>query len=79
RSMAGDGYIPSQKIPAVHPYIRITEEDTPSHSKAFAEASNSDAGYSAMLTAAKALAMAGVDVLGSEENYRKIVESFQEG
>ncbi|MEF8849811.1 MAG: M20 family metallopeptidase [Candidatus Bipolaricaulota bacterium] len=67
----------SQKIPAVHPYIRIAEEDTPSHSKAFAEASNSDAGYSAMLTAAKALAMAGVDVLGSEESYRRIVESFQ--
>lgn len=69
----------SQKVPAVHPYIRIAEEDTPGHSKAFARASNSDKGYSAMLTAAKALAMAGVDVLGNEENYRKIVDSFQEG
>ncbi|MBS3787694.1 M20 family metallopeptidase [Candidatus Bipolaricaulota bacterium] len=68
----------SQEIPAVHPYIRITEEDTPAHSEAFARASNSDRGYSAMLTAAKALAMAGIDVLGNEENYRQIMESFQE-
>ncbi len=68
----------SQKVPAVHPYIRIATEDTPGHSEAFAEASNSDMGYSAMLVAAKALAMAGVDVLGDEENYRRIVESFRE-
>ncbi|MCF7890907.1 M20 family metallopeptidase [Candidatus Bipolaricaulota bacterium] len=69
----------SQKIPAVHPYIRISEEDTPGHSEDFAEASDSDAGYYAMVTAAKALAMAGVDVLGEEENYRKIMKSFREG
>lgn len=68
----------SQNIPAVHPYIRITEEETPSHSKDFAEAANSDYGYSAMLRASKALAMAGVDVLGDEENYRRIIESFRE-
>ena len=69
----------SQKVPAVHPYIRIADEDTPAHSKAFAEASNSDMGYSAMLVAAKALAMAGIDVLGDEEKYREIVESFRQG
>ena len=69
----------SQKIPAVHSYIRITDEDTPGHSKAFAKAANSEKGYSAMLTAAKTLAMVGVDVLGDEDNYRKIMESFQEG
>jgi len=69
----------SQKVPAVHPYIRIADEDTPGHSKAFARAANSEKGYSAMLTAAKALAMVGVDVMGDEGNYREIMKSFQEG
>jgi amidohydrolase len=69
----------SQVVPAVHPYIRIADEDTPGHSKAFAEAANSEKGYTAMVTAAKALAMVGVDVLGDDKTYRKIVESFQEG
>ncbi|MFB6290347.1 MAG: M20 family metallopeptidase [Candidatus Bipolaricaulia bacterium] len=69
----------SQEVPAVHPYIRITEEDTPSHSEAFAKASNSDRGYAGMLNAAKALAMVGVDVLGDESNYNEIVGTFREG
>lgn len=66
----------SQRVPAVHPYIRIADKETPGHSKAFADAANSEKGYSAMLTAAKALAMTGIDVLGKEENLKSIKEEF---
>jgi len=68
----------SQKVPAIHSYISIAEEEIAGHSEAFAEAANSEKGYTAMVTAAKALAMVGVDVLGDEDNYQRIVESFQE-
>ncbi|MCF7875477.1 M20 family metallopeptidase [Candidatus Bipolaricaulota bacterium] len=66
----------SQVVPAIHSYIKIAEENTPGHSNAFAEASNSDKGYSAMITAAKALAMTGIDVLGKKENLKSVKEEF---
>lgn len=66
----------SQEVPAIHPYIKIAEEETPGHSKEFANASNSDKGYSAMVTAAKALAMTGVDVLGNDENLQAVKKEF---
>lgn len=69
----------SQIVPAIHPYIKIAEEGTPAHSHAFAEAANSDMGYSAMITGAKALAMTGIDVLGDEENLEAIKKKFNEG
>lgn len=68
----------SQEVPAIHPYIKIAEEETPGHSTEFAEASNSDKGYSAMVTAAKALAMTGVDVLGKDGKLEAIQEKFTE-
>ncbi len=67
----------SQALPAVHPYIKIAEEGTPAHSKAFAEAANSDEGYKQMITAAKALAMTGVDYLGDKSRQEDVLEGFK--
>jgi len=67
----------SQALPAVHPYIKIAEEGTPAHSKAFAEAADSDEGYGKMLIAAKALAMTGVDYLGERSIQEAVLEKFR--
>lgn len=66
----------SQTMPAVHPYIKIVEEGTPGHSEEFAKAANSDKGYRKMLTAAKTLAMTGVDYLGDEEKHEAVAKEF---
>jgi len=40
----------SEEIPAIHPYVKITEKGTQLHSKEFTKASNSEKGYLAMLS-----------------------------
>lgn len=67
----------SHALPAVHPYIKIAEEGTPAHSKAFADAANSEKGYRKMLTAAKALAMTGVDYLNEKSRQEAVLERFR--
>ncbi len=49
-------------VPAIHPYIRITEEDTPGHSRAFAEAAQSEGARRGMISAAKAMAGVALDL-----------------
>jgi len=62
----------SQVVPAIHPYIKIAKEGTSVHTRDFAKAANSNEGYSAMITAAKALAMTGIDLLVKKENFEAI-------
>jgi amidohydrolase len=64
----------SQALPAIHAYIKIVEEGTPAHSEEFAKAANSKKGYRKMLTAAKTLAMTGVDYL--REHHESVAEEF---
>lgn len=52
----------SQKLPALHPYLTIGK-NLVGHSVGFREAARSDQGFQAMLTAAKALALTGLDVM----------------
>lgn len=66
----------SQTVPAIHPYLAIVPLDTPGHSKEFAQASNSDRGYQIMLTAAKAMAMTGVDLFAQPELMNRMKEEF---
>ena len=47
----------SQKIPAVHPYIKITKPGTPGHTVEFREAANSPAGNDGLINTAKTMAM----------------------
>ncbi|MFO8034570.1 MAG: M20 family metallopeptidase [Candidatus Bipolaricaulota bacterium] len=49
-------------VPAIHPYIRITEEDTPGHSREFADAACSEGARRGMLVAAKAMAGVVLDL-----------------
>lgn len=52
----------SQVIPAIHPYLMIGK-DIAGHTVEFREAALTDQGFQAMLTAAKAMALTGLDVL----------------
>jgi len=52
----------SQQIPAIHPYLLIAK-DVAGHTVEFREAALTEQGFKAMLTAAKAMALTGLDVL----------------
>jgi amidohydrolase len=52
----------SHLVPAIHPYLAIAPENIAGHTLEFREYCCSDAGKSAMLDAAKALAMTAVDL-----------------
>ncbi len=68
----------SHEVPTIHPYVGIAEEDIPSHSTEFAEASISDRGQQKMLVAAKALAMTAIDVYTNAELVEKMKKEFNE-
>jgi len=53
----------SHLVPSIHPYLAIAPENIAGHTLEFKEYCISDAGKSAMLDAAKALAMTAVDLL----------------
>jgi amidohydrolase len=53
----------SQAIPTIHPYFRITAGDEPNHSREFTAAAASPMARTAMVAAAKALAMTALDLL----------------
>jgi metal-dependent amidase/aminoacylase/carboxypeptidase family protein len=53
----------SHLIPAIHPYLAIAPENVAGHTLEFKEYCISEAGKSAMVDAAKALAMTTVDLL----------------
>ncbi len=52
----------SHVVPAIHPYISITEGELASHSHEFAEAACSEKGHQGLLVGAKALAMTAIDL-----------------
>jgi len=68
----------SQVVPTIHPYIRISNESIPGHSKQFAEASSSPKGQEAMIFAAKALAMTALDVLTNQELVQIMKKEFED-
>ena len=53
----------SQALPTIHPYIRISPDGVPGHSREFAEAAASPLARAGMVAAAKALAMTALDLL----------------
>jgi amidohydrolase len=57
----------SQALPLIHPYIRITADDTPNHSRDFTTAAASPMARAGMLAAAKALALTALDLLATPE------------
>ncbi len=57
----------SHLVPSVHPYLAIAPENIAGHTVEFREYSRSEAGKSAMLDAAKALAMTACDLLSDPQ------------
>src|SRR5262249_19294903 len=67
----------SQAIPTIHPYIRISPDGIPGHSREFAEWAKSPLARAGMVAAAKALAMTALDLLARPEELRKAKEEFR--
>ena len=53
----------SQVVPAVHGYFKVSEQEVPAHTVEFREAARSETGLAGMVTAAKALALAALDLI----------------
>ena len=53
----------SMVVPTIHPYLKIVDGDVSGHTPEFREASGSLQGFTAMLAAAKGLAMTVLDVM----------------
>ncbi len=66
----------SHLVPAIHPYLAIAPENTAGHTIEFRQYSSSEAGKSAMLDAAKALAMTTCDLLSNPQLIIQAKEEF---
>src|SRR5215831_576338 len=66
----------SQAIPTIHPYIRISPDGVPGHSRDFAEWAKSPLARTGMVAAAKALAMTALDLVARPAEIRKAKEEF---
>jgi metal-dependent amidase/aminoacylase/carboxypeptidase family protein len=66
----------SQVLPTIHPYIRISPNGVPNHSREFAEWARSPMARTGLVAAAKALAMTALDLLASPEELKKAKAEF---
>ncbi len=69
----------SQALPTIHPYIRISPDGVPGHSREFAEWARSPLARTGMVAAAKALAMTALDLLAEPDQLQKAKEEFAKG
>jgi amidohydrolase len=69
----------SQAIPTIHPYIRISPDGIPGHSREFAEWARSPMARAGMVAGAKALALTAVDLLVSPAALARAKEDFARG
>lgn len=66
----------SQAIPTIHPYIRISPDGVPSHSREFAEWAKSPLARAGMVAGAKALAMTALDLLADPAALQQAKDEF---
>ncbi|HEY3065860.1 MAG TPA: M20 family metallopeptidase [Methylomirabilota bacterium] len=66
----------SQVLPTIHPYIRISPDGVPGHSREFAKAARSPLARAGMVAGAKALALTALDLLGSPEALQRAKNDF---
>ena len=69
----------SQLVPGIHPEVAIAPRGVSVHSPEFALAAASETGSRGLLDAAKALAMAVVDLVSSPEVVTKVKDEFESG
>ena len=63
--------------PSIHPYVKISDIPCPGHTFEFRDAAISDKGQEAMILAAQAMALTGLEVLTNKELLTKIKEEFK--
>ncbi|SDZ67949.1 amidohydrolase [Evansella caseinilytica] len=66
----------SQRVPAIHPYIKISEAPIIAHTHEFCQAALSKRGFEGMIIGAKTMALTGLDVLSDNTLVTKIKEEF---
>jgi amidohydrolase len=69
----------SQRLPTIHPYIRISPDGVPGHSRDFAQWARSPIARTGMVAGAKALALTALDLLGSPEALARAKQDFAKG
>ncbi|MGH7324004.1 MAG: M20 family metallopeptidase [Candidatus Rokuibacteriota bacterium] len=69
----------SQAIPTIHPYIRISPDGVPGHSREFAEWARSPLARAGIMAGAKTLAMTALDLLAWPEALRRAKDDFRQG
>jgi amidohydrolase len=66
----------SQRLPTIHPYIRISPDGVPGHSREFAEWARSPLARAGMVAGAKALALTALDLLASPDALARAKQDF---
>jgi amidohydrolase len=69
----------SQRLPTIHPYIRISPDGVPGHSREFAEWARSPMARVGLVAGAKALALTALDLLASPAALEKAKHDFARG
>jgi len=69
----------SQRLPTIHPYIRISPDGVPGHSRDFAQWARSPLARTGMVAGAKALALTALDLLGSPDALARAKQDFAKG
>jgi amidohydrolase len=66
----------SQRLPTIHPYIRISPDGVPGHSREFAQWARSPLARAGMVAGAKALALTALDLLAAPDALARAVADF---
>ncbi|WP_077210970.1 M20 family metallopeptidase [Bacillus dakarensis] len=66
----------SQVVPAIHPYIKISNVPCVPHTPEFREAAMSELGREAMMIGAKAMALTGYEILTNPELLQQIKQEY---
>jgi amidohydrolase len=69
----------SQALPTIHPYIRISPDGIPGHSREFAEWARSPLARAGLVAGAKALALTALDLLAQPSELARAKEAFASG
>ncbi len=69
----------SQALPTIHPYVRISPDGVPGHSRDFAEWARSPMARAGMVAGAKALALTALDLLASPQALQQAKADFTKG
>jgi amidohydrolase len=67
----------SQALPTIHPYIRISPDGVPGHSREFAEWARSPMARAGIVAGAKALALTALDLVGSSDTLAAAKRDFE--